>query len=300
MTGRVSDLGKISVNINGDLPDSELIDRAKIAEKSGIRIIWIGETSFFRDPFEVAAVIAEATSIRIGFGTVSPLRRSCRNILDRFELLQQRFGERFTLALSPGEVKKGALKAVLSCLFMAKERGMEVMAGCSGRKITEKSSEICDGILFNYVFPDHIKWISGFLKKRVFTASYGPSLLLPSPFFQDLLLACAIVMGSNREFLREFGYLELYNEISKVNINELIVLRQSGLDISHHPDSALLMEHSRFLLERFSICGNIRDIEERIRALLELCDHVVLGDPVYRDRKAFEAICSLSEVFNEP
>jgi 5,10-methylenetetrahydromethanopterin reductase len=297
----LSELGKISVNINGDLPDSELVDRARIAEDSGIRIVWIGETPFFRDPFEVAAVIADATSLIIGFGTVSPLRRKCENIIERFEELLQKFGEKFILALSPGEVREGregTLETVLSCISIAKEYGVGVLAGCSGRRITERASEIADGILFNYVYPDHIRWVSGFLKRKVFTAAYGPSLLLPSPFFQDLLIACAIVMGSNRGFLKEFGYLEVYSEISSVNLDEMIVLRQGGFDISRHPDSVPLMKHSQFLLDRFSICGSISDIETKIEDLLKLCDHVVLGDPLFRDRKGFETVCRLSESFN--
>ena len=303
MTGKLPDLdlpdlGRISVNINGDLPDSELIDRARIAENNGINIIWIGETPFFRDPFEVAAVIAGATSIMIGFGTVSPLRRGCGEILGRVESLVDKFGERFILALSPGEVKKGAVDAISSCISMAKNRGFPVMAGCSGKRMTRKTSEIADGILFNYVFPDHIKWISSFMERKVFTAAYGPALLLPSQFFQDLLIACALVMGSNREFLEEFGYLEVYSEISKASIDEMIVLRQHGYDISGHPDSILLMKHSQFLLERFSICGSVSDVRGRIDALLKFCDHVILGDPVFRDRKGFEVICCLSEIFN--
>ena len=299
MTGsRLPDLGRVSVNINGDLPDSELIDRARIAEDSGIKIIWIGETPFFRDPFEVAAVIAKTTSLDIGFGTVSPLRRSCDKILERLDNLVNEFGDRFILALSPGDARKGAVDAILKCISMAKDRGFAVMAGCSGKKITRRASEVADGILFNYVFPEHIKWISRFLERKIFTAAYGPALLLPSPFFQDLLIACAIVMGSNKQFLKEFGYLKTHNEISRVSIDEMIVLRQNGYDISRHPDSLLLMKHSQFLLDRFSICGSVSDIRERISDLLKLCDHVILGDPAFRDRKGFELICRLSEIFN--
>ena len=297
MTGKLPDLGRISVNINGDLPDSELVDRARIAEKSGISIVWIGETPFFRDPFEVAAIIAEATSLTIGFGTVSPLRRSCGEILSKIDSLSDRFGERFIPALSPGEVRKGAVKAITSCISLAKDRGLPVLAGCSGKRITRETSQIADGILFNYVFPDHIRWVSGFMEREVFTAAYGPALLLPSQFFQDLLIACALVMGSNMDFLEEFNYLPVYQDISKVRLHEMISLRQKGVNIAEHPDFPLLMKHSRFLLQRFSISGNLSDVEERINRLLEVCQHVILGDPLFRDRSAFKNLCELSNSF---
>ncbi len=35
-------IGKIGLNINGDLSESEIKERVRIAEKAGIRIIWIG------------------------------------------------------------------------------------------------------------------------------------------------------------------------------------------------------------------------------------------------------------------
>jgi len=297
LTGKLPDFGKISVNINGDLPDSELIDRARIAEDNGISVVWIGETPFFRDPFDVAAVIANTTSLTIGFGTVSPLRRSCGEIVERIGNLVDEFGERFILALSPGEARKGAVDAVVSCISMARERGLTVMAGCSGKRITRKTSEVADGILFNYVFPDHIKWISGFMERDTFTAAYGPALLLPSQFFQDLLIACALVMGSNMEFLKEFSYLPVYREISQVKLHEMISFRQKGVDITTHPDFHLLMRHSPFLLQRFSISGSLSDVEVRLEELLEVCHHVILGDPLFRDRNAFKNLCELSGIF---
>lgn len=297
MTGKLPDFGKISVNINGDLPESELIDRARIAENSGVSIVWIGETPFFRNPFDVASVIARETSLAIGFGTVSPLRRSCGEIIRRIDSLIDRFGDRFILALSPGEVRKGAVEAVLSCISIAKDRGLSVLAGCSGKRITRETSRIADGILFNYVFPDHIRWISRFMERDIFTAAYGPALLMPSQFFQDLLIACAVVMGSNMDFLKEFNYMPVYQDISRIRLHEMISLRQKGMDIAFHPDFPLLVKHSQFLLQRFSISGGILSVEERIRGLLEVCNHVILGDPLFRDRDAFKKICGLSQSF---
>jgi len=69
-------IGKVSVNINGDRSLKEIVEIAKQIEKSGIKIIWIGEFEDFLDPFEIAEVIADETSLKIGFGVLT-INRSC-------------------------------------------------------------------------------------------------------------------------------------------------------------------------------------------------------------------------------
>ncbi len=283
----------MSLNINGDLPDNEIIKRALLAEKAGIKVVWIGELELFKDPFHVAEIIAENTSLSIGFGTLSPLRRSCKDILNRVKLLTRKYDNPFLLGISAGNFSdpKKAVDAVVKCVEVAKnELDIPVLVGCSSPKITSYASKIADGILFNYVYPAYLQWIMKFMEKVVFTAAYGPSLILPSPYYQDLLLAAAIVMGSSRAFLREFKLEEVHRELTSVDFASLIKARQSGTDLEKLPEFRILEKHSKLLMERFTISGCVDSVRKRIQSILEVCDHVVLGDPYFRDAKAVEML----------
>jgi len=64
-------IGKVGLNINGDLSEKEIKERVNIAEKAGIRIVWIGEFEGFEDPFNVAELIGSCSNLYIGFGVLS-------------------------------------------------------------------------------------------------------------------------------------------------------------------------------------------------------------------------------------
>ncbi|RLI74978.1 hypothetical protein DRO97_04550, partial [Archaeoglobales archaeon] len=62
------------------MKDKELIKKARIAKRAGIKIVWIGEFEGFKDPFYVAELVAEVVEV-VGFGILSPLKRNCKEIL---------------------------------------------------------------------------------------------------------------------------------------------------------------------------------------------------------------------------
>lgn len=283
----------MSLNINGDLPDEEIIKRALLAEKAGINVVWIGELELFKDPFHVVEIIAENTSLSIGFGTLSPLRRNCKDILNRVNSLVSKYDNPFLLGISAGNFSdpKKAVDAVMKCVETAKkELKIPVFVGCSSPKITRYASKIADGILFNYVHPTYLQWIMKHMEKDTFTAAYGPSLILPSPYYQDLLLAAAIVMGSSKAFLREFKLENAHKELTSVDFASLIKARQSGADLEKLPEFRILEKHSILLMERFTISGSVDSVREKIQTILRICDHVVLGDPYFRDAKAVKML----------
>ena len=174
-----SSIGKIGINISGDLEDEEIVDRAKIVEKSGVKIVWVGEFEGFKDPLDVAEIIANSTSLFIGFGVLSPLKRECSEIKKGIKRLQNKFGNRFLVGIGAGKFRnaKEALNKTVECI---KELRYEftVVAGCSSPKITHISSNLADGILFNYVHPRYLQWIKRYVQRKVFFAAYGPSLIL--------------------------------------------------------------------------------------------------------------------------
>ncbi len=280
----------LGLNINGDLPDSELVDVAVKADEAGV-VIWIGENPLFKDPFYVADLISDHVSVPIGFGIVSPLRRSCSEIIRRIKKLEKR--HEVVLGIAPGsfEDPKKALEITLKCLERAKrDLDVPVFCGCSSPIITARASEIADGILFNYCYPEFLRWIFSFLRRDVVKVAYAPSLILPSEFEQDLLLATAIVSCSSKRFVETFGFLEMCREFSKIDFMRLISIRQRGGNLFEFDEFGKILKFRDVLLEKFAICGSLREVKESIGEILKTCDHVVLGDPFFRDSGAVDSL----------
>ncbi|RLI83451.1 hypothetical protein DRP07_03405 [Archaeoglobales archaeon] len=290
---------KLGLNINGDFEDRELIERAKIAKKSGINIVWIGEFEGFKDPFYVAELIADIIDV-IGFGILSPLTRSCKEILRLVDEFRRVKGNDVIVGIAPGNFDnpRRALEMTVDCIKYLKERlQMPVMAGCSSPLITKRSSEVVDGILFNYVKSEYIKWISKYVKRKIFIAAYGPCLVLPSEFFESLLLASSIVISSKR-FVEDFGFGELFNEIKKIDLQKLVEVRQSGKSIKNLPEYKILDRYSDVLLGNFTISGGEEVMADKIKELLNHCDHVILGDPFFRDINSMMSLRKIVKMVN--
>lgn len=273
----------LSLNINGDLSLKDLIDRVKIAEGAGVEQIWIGELEQFQNPIEVAKEVEPETSVDVCV-LLSPSRNPCSEIVTT--------AKKYTTGLIPGRTKN--LEDFISCLKKVKQEAGVVYAGASGPAITERASELADGLLFNYVYPQYIEWVKGFMKTEteIRTSAFGPSLLLPSPFYEELLIAAAVVLQSNRYFLETFNLREMSQQIP-VDLSKLIRLRQARQSVNETPEFEQIKKYSQGLLELFTISGELAEVRERISQLLQQCDSVVLGDPFFRDIESIKGIKKL-------
>ncbi len=285
MLEKLSKAGKIGVNINGDLPEEEIKDRAEKFSKL-VKIIWIGEHPFFKNPFEVAKLVAESCDCLVGFGVLTP-RTGVEEIKTSLRELRKNYGDRFVLGLASGGV---SLREFEKFVIRVKEFENFILCGVTWKKAFEVAKKHCCGVLFNHVHPDHIK---AFAEFDGFKAAYGPALVFPSEFYQDLLIAGAIVMSTSKKFLEAFDYLEAFRKIEKVNVEELIKRKQSGEDLSEDEDFKKLEENKKIILEKFTISGSLENVRNRVCDLLELCDHVVLGDPFFRDEESPEKLSLL-------
>ncbi len=274
---------KIGLNLNGDLPDRDLIRIARRCERLRIPV-WIGDNELFKDPFYVADLLADHVPV-LGFGVIS-INRGCLNILRNIEFLINEYRDTvFLLGIGAGRFKdsKKALMDVIECLRILRSRlGISIFCGCSSPIITRKSSEIADGILFNYGYPDFLSWILKFLKRRdIYKISYAPALILPSEFEYDLLIACSIVSCSSKRFIKEFGFHNMYCELSRLDFKDVIIRRKRG-----EPVDERIMKYGDVLKDKFAIAGDYSSFLNRILSLLNMCDHVVLGDPFFRDENS--------------
>jgi len=76
----------------------EIVAVARATEQGGFGTIWIAEQHFYRGVFTIAAAAAEATSsVKIGFGILSPFIRHPASVAMELASLTERYGDRFTL-----------------------------------------------------------------------------------------------------------------------------------------------------------------------------------------------------------
>lgn len=286
-------IGSVSLNINGDFEDEVLIEKARRAEKH-VDVVWIGESDFFKSPFHVAELFLENTDLKVGFGILRA--GSCENVLRNLERFRG-YEDRILVGIAAGD--GGSVAGAVECIERVKARfSFPVLGGGTGKKSILTISKIADGMLLNHISPEHVRYAVR-LSSSGFNAAYGPSLALPSEFEQDLILATALVMGSSRQFLREMGYLHVYEKLKKVNLPELIERRQRGEDLYGVADFETLLKFREFLLERFSIAGSPETLAGKIAELLRVCDHVVLGDPFFREKDFDRKLSDILEILKK-
>jgi len=139
-------------------------------------------------------------------------------------------------------------------------------------------------MLLNHISPKHVDFALKHSKAE-FNAPYGPCLVLPSEYEQDLILATAMIMRSSKTFLEEMGYIGALHSIESIDVLSLIHERQKGRDLRTVDEFRELEKFREFLLENFSISGGVGEITAKIEILLEKCQHVILSDPFFRDEK---------------
>lgn len=285
-------IGKVGLNINGDLSEKEIEERVRIAEKAGVRIIWIGEFEGFEDPFKVAEVVSSCSNLKVGFGVLSA-QKGCERIVSGIEGLRERYGDRFIVGIGVGNYTdpREGYRKFKKCLNFLKEFDFPVVVG-AGSPMTTALSREADGVLFNSVNDELISWLLRYADTS-FKAAYGPALILPSNNEEDLLIAAVIVFMGSKKLIEEFKFKSIANELSKVDIISLVKTRWKGGSIAECEGAEALFKYRDFLLNNFTISGSAEDVKARMKSLLQLCDHVVLADPFFRD---IESIKRLKEV----
>jgi len=285
-------IGKVGININGDplLAINHISKVIEICENSNIEIIWVGENPLFVDPFKVAEIIAKKTNLKIGFGVITA-RNDPNETLKKAKKLIAEYGDRFIFGLGSGGLSIDKFKLLIKSF---KSLDSPIFGGVTWERSFKLVSELCDGILLNHVNPEHVKYFAEKVDS-IFLIAYGPTLILPSDFEMDLIIACAIVMRTSPNFLKKFGYFKVYEEIKDIDMNYLIERRRSG-KLCEISEFKKLKKYKDFLFEKFSISGSFENVVDRIRSLLNYTKHVVLGDPFFRDLKSVGRIDEITKV----
>ena len=275
------------INFNWNQSHIKIRDGTKIAEEIGFDYIWVGENPQFIHPFPIIATIAGITSkITVGCGIISPYLNKCENICTTFKMLNENYGNRFIIGIAPGD--KRSLKEVginikedkiKKCISKLKDLELTVFLGAAGPKLLGNTS--IDGILLNYVNPEYVKWALKFIKERTYVATYSPSLLLPDRKYKKSLrtAAATVAAGSNKEFQREFNIEDKVKDIQH---------------ILSRKDYGKLKKYDSFLLDRFTLSGNVHEINDRIQELRKLgINQTIFGCPMSNNLASIKKLFSI-------
>jgi 5,10-methylenetetrahydromethanopterin reductase len=272
---------EIGLNFNGDREFIETQQKAAAAEKMGFSNIWVGESIHFSHPYPVIAAIAHSTrDITIGSGIISYFFNRGLHIKKAFETFVEAWGQRFAIALAPGDVNSlrecgidpskplQKLKTTLEILRASRKLGeTPIYVGASGPRMIEMGSTHADGVLLNYAYPEYVKWALDHLQSDTFVAVYAPALLTPDRKNEKAAIwaSAFVASGSNKSFQEDFGLGEDVEQIRGF-------LGENNF--------AALLEKKDFLLERFTIHGDEQALIRRLREYKGMgVDQVILGSP---------------------
>ena len=91
----------------------EIVSVARATEQGGFGTIWIAEQHFYRGVFTIAAAAAAATSsVRIGFGILSPFIRHPASVAMELSSLTERYGDRFALGYGVAHIGSSRLGTI--------------------------------------------------------------------------------------------------------------------------------------------------------------------------------------------
>jgi 5,10-methylenetetrahydromethanopterin reductase len=284
---------EVGINLNGDLPLRGVMERAEIAEESGFASLWIGESPSFYHPFPLLAASSEATAhIPIGSGILSPLSNRCFHIRRAFETLKEVYGDRYLVALAPGDryalasigVEKRRIEAIVDCHHRLREWGVgkgRLFIGAAGPRMIQVASSLADGVLLNYVDPDFLRWALRRFEKATPAAAYGPALLLPDEENRGAIRTAAAIVaaGLPPPLQEEFDLTEVVREVRAL-------LRKGRY--------RELKAHEPLLLERFTLTGTGEEMQDRIEEIRALGIHqTIFGSPASRNPASIRKLGAL-------
>lgn len=281
------------INFNGDMSTPDLKKAARAAEEAGFTHIWVGESINYVHPFPIMTACLEYTEdIKVGTGIISPQRTRRYHIRKAASTMKEVYGDRVLVGLAAGDkyglqtdcIDTGKVMTLLENSvkrFKETDPTVPVFIGASGPRLIGLGSRVADGVLLNYVHPDHVRWALDHFEKDTYKAVYGPSLVLPDEELVGNLRGAAAVVaaGANHVFARDMGIVDLVHDIRQ------IVMEKRWGALGDYEDE---------LLSTFTLSGSAGDIARRIKEYETLgIDQVVFGTPL---AKSLDAIHSIGDM----
>ena len=311
----------LGIELTPDDPVSRIADLGVLAEESGFDTAFVSCHHFNRDPWVALDRIAQRTgSMRVGPGTVNPLETHPVTLASRTASLQEASDGRAVYGIGPGDpsslgtlgladerglrpvleafqtartlwagetvTHEGTFEADRASLKFDVEGEIPVHVGGEGPHMCRMAGKHADGLLFNGSHPDDLAWA----RDRV---EEGKADRPDSHGEFALSAYAAVSVAEDGDAAREAARAPVAFIASGAAPP---VLDRHGIDSEAVEDVQEALADSRFgdaysavtpaMVEAFCIAGTPETVAERMAALSEYADGVVVASPLGPDTDA--------------
>ena len=298
-----------------DAPIDELTTRAKKAEAAGIEAIFVSSHYDNRDPFTVAAMVLAATeSIRVGPGVVNPYERHPVTLASQVATLADIAPGRTHLGIGPGDptvlgqlglADRRDLRSVLEAFEVARrlwtgstvdhdgrfeatdvrlnydvDGPIPVYVGGEGPHMCRMAGKRADGLLFNGSHPADLRWA-----REQF--DIGRADRDPAAGESSLYAYASVSIDSDAEAAREAarppvayitaGAASPVLQRHDIEESEVAEIR-SALAAGEYGTAFDSVTPN--MVDAFAIAGQPLTVADRLDAVCDITDGVVLGAPL--------------------
>jgi 5,10-methylenetetrahydromethanopterin reductase len=310
----------LGIELTPEEPLPELADTARTAERAGFDTVFASHHYNNRDEFLALAEIARATDdLTLGPGIANPYETNPVTLASRMATLDELAGGRGVFGIGPGDRSTLAalgyehdrpLRRVLETIqvsrrlwdgervdhdgtFVAEDAALNyeagpipVYVGAQGPHMTRMAAKYADGILYNGSNPRDIAWASDRVAEGL---SERPDDR--GPF--DFVAYASTSVAAEREQAREAARLPV--AFIAAGAPEP-VLDRHGLDRERAGEIGEAVAAGAFseafdlvtpaMIDAFCLAGTPETVTDRVEAILDDADSVVLGSPLGPDADA--------------
>ncbi|MFB6298373.1 MAG: 5,10-methylenetetrahydromethanopterin reductase [Salinirussus sp.] len=316
------------IELTPERPVTELTDHAVAAEAAGFDVVFASHHYNNRDEFVALADAAGATStVGLGPGIVNPFEVHPVTLASRMATLDELAGGRGVFGVGPGDAatlenlgvdQDRPLRRVLETIrvarrlwdgervdhsgtFTARDAGLNyetgeipVYVGAQGPDMTRMAAKYADGILYNGSHPLDIEWAADRVAEGVAERSGERDAV-------DFAAYASVSLAADRDAARAAARPPVAFIAGSAPPP---VLDRHGLDRDRAGEIGDAIAAGAFseafdlvtggMIDAFSIAGTPETVGDRIDAVLESADSLVVGSPLGPD--AGEAIELAGEV----
>ena len=142
--------------VAGALPEALIRELAAAAERAGYRSFWVNDTPS-GDGLASLRHAAEVTSrIRLAVGVIPLDRQAPKRVADRVAALELP-GPRLTLGIGAGSAPDGLERVRAGVLALREATTATIIVGALGPKMCRIAGDVADGVLLNWLTPEHAR-----------------------------------------------------------------------------------------------------------------------------------------------
>jgi 5,10-methylenetetrahydromethanopterin reductase len=292
-------------------PD-RVVELARGAEAAGFEAALVSCHYFNRDPFVVADRVGRATDLRVGPAAANPYETHPVTLASRTATLQETTDGRAILGVGPGDrstlralgvERDRPLRRVLETTRVARElwagravdhdgtfrasdaelryavEPVPVYVGAQGPDMVRMSAKHADGLLFNGAHPEDVRWARARVEEGLSERPHESGF--------DACAYASVSVAEDGDRAREAARQPVAFVVGGAAppvLDRHGIDREAAGEVADHLEAGELRRAfdavTDRMVERFAAAGTPETVADRLAALLEHVDGLVVGSPL--------------------